>query len=195
MSSMSALQALSTPAKKNGRKTKLASNFSPGKYAVLCGRGSKCTKSPGNQRLKQLVHSYLKPYSEAKNKVEKTSIVSAIISSVKQLSPDGAFVKYEEGSWWEVEDNRKNKIVEVGNRQPLYRVEDDGIALIELAPTTHSGEAVLTFNYENNRQQEMRVWLSAEPREWILVGFAEGTAGYNTISDNQTAAFNAGMNV
>ena len=94
-------------------------------------------------------------------------------------------------SWWEVEDSRKNKIVEVGNRQPLYRIAEDGIALIELAPTTHSGEAVLTLNFENNRQQEVRVWLSAEPRDWILVGFAEGTAGYNTISDNQTAAFNA----
>ena len=95
-------------------------------------------------------------------------------------------------SWWEVEDNRKNKIVEIGNREPLYRVEDDGIALIELAPTTHSGEAVLTFNFDNNRQQEVRVWLSAEPRDWILVGFAEGTAGYNTLDENQTAAFNAG---
>lgn len=96
-------------------------------------------------------------------------------------------------SWWEVEDSRKNKIVAVGNRQPLYRVQEDGIALIELAPTTHSGEAVLTLNFENNRQQEVRVWLSAEPRDWILVGFAEGTAGYNTIADNQTAAFNANL--
>ena len=96
-------------------------------------------------------------------------------------------------SWWEVEDNRKNKIVEIGNREPLYRVEDDGIALIELAPTTHSGEAVLTFNFDNNRQQEVRVWLSAEPRDWILVGFAEGTVGYNTLDENKTAAFNAGL--
>ena len=96
-------------------------------------------------------------------------------------------------SWWEVEDSRKNHIVEIGNRQPLYRVREDGIALVELAPTTHSGEAVLTFNYENNRQQEVRVWLSAEPRDWILVGFGEGTIGHNTIGENQTAAFNAGF--
>ncbi len=95
-------------------------------------------------------------------------------------------------SWWSVEDGRKNKIVEIGNREPIYRVDDDGVALIELEPTTESGEAVLTFKFENNREQEVRLWLSAEPREWILVGFAEGTVGYNTLSDNQTAAFNAG---
>lgn len=95
-------------------------------------------------------------------------------------------------SWWEVEDERKNDIVEVANREPLYRVEEDGIAYIELAPTTHSGEVTLRFNFQNNRQQELRVWLNAEPRDWILVGFAEGTAGYNTLNDNQTAALNAG---
>jgi len=95
-------------------------------------------------------------------------------------------------SWWEVEDERKNDIVAVGSREPLYRVGEDGIAFIELAPTTHSGEATLRLNFQNKRQQELRLWLNAEPRDWILVGFAEGTVGYNTLSDNQTAALNAG---
>lgn len=106
MSSASSLAQSSSniATKKHGRKTELPSDFVPGKYAVLCGRGSKCTKSPGNQRLKQMVNNYLKPYAEAKNKVEKTSIVSTIIASVKQASPVGAFVKYEDGAWWEVED-------------------------------------------------------------------------------------------
>ena len=95
-------------------------------------------------------------------------------------------------SWWEVQDERKNDIVAVGSREPLYRVGEDGIALIELAPTTHSGEATLRLNFQNRRQQELRLWLNAEPRDWILVGFAEGTAGYNTLKDNQTAEFSAG---
>ena len=30
-------------------------------------------------------------------------------------------------------------------------------------------------------------------RDWILVGFAEGTAGYNTLSDNVVAAADAGL--
>jgi hypothetical protein len=42
------------------------------------------------------------------------------------------------------------------------------------------------------RQQEIRTWLAADPRDWILVGFAEGTVGFNTLSDNQVAAEAAG---
>ena len=95
-------------------------------------------------------------------------------------------------SWWEVEYERKNEIVAVGQRQPLYRVGTDGIALIELEPTTQAGEARLVLEFENRRQQELRVWLSAAPRDWILVGFAEGTAGYNTLTDNMSAALDAG---
>ena len=96
-------------------------------------------------------------------------------------------------SWWEVEDDRKNPIVNVGRREPTYRVGENGIALLELAPTTHSGEAILTFTFNSRRQQEIRAWLSPQPRDWILVGFAEGTAGYNTLSDNQVAAADAGF--
>ena len=81
----------------------------------------------------------------------------------------------------------------VGRREPTYRVGEDGIALIELAPTTHSGEALLIFKFNSRRQQELRTWLSPQPRDWILVGFAEGTAGYNTLSDNQVAAVDAGF--
>lgn len=96
-------------------------------------------------------------------------------------------------SWWEVEFERKNKIVAVGDREPVYRVGQNGIALIELEPTTQAGEAKLTLNFDNRRQQEMRAWLSSQPRDWIMVGFAEGTAGYNTLSKNMTAATRAGF--
>lgn len=96
-------------------------------------------------------------------------------------------------SWWEVEDERKNDIVAVGSREPIYRVGDGGIALIELEPTTQAGEAEITLNFDNRRQQELRTWLSAQPRDWILVGFAEGTVGYNTLTDNMTAAADAGF--
>ena len=95
-------------------------------------------------------------------------------------------------SWWEVEFERKNEIVAVGNREPIYRVGPDGIALIELEPTTQAGDMKLTLNFDNRRQQELRAWLSAQPRDWILVGFAEGTVGYNTLSDNMNTALDAG---
>jgi hypothetical protein len=95
-------------------------------------------------------------------------------------------------SWWEVENDRKNVLVEIGPREPSYRVGADGIALIELEPTTRSGEVTLNLKFGRRHEQELRSWLTPVARDWILVGFAEGTAAYNTLSDNLSAAMAAG---
>ena len=83
---------------------------------------------------------------------------------------------------------------------PRYEIGRDGIALIELAPTTQSGEAILNFDFatptrygEEDRfvrthKNEIRVWLEPGQRDWILVGFAEGTVGHKTLSGNVAAA-------
>lgn len=96
-------------------------------------------------------------------------------------------------AWWQVENDRENKIVNIGSREPLYTIGRDGIALIELEPTTDSGLATLHLKFEGKREQEIRGWLEPEPRDWILVGFGEGTAGYSTLSRNATAAIAAGQ--
>ncbi|MFM2407606.1 MAG: hypothetical protein RL358_348 [Pseudomonadota bacterium] len=81
-------------------------------------------------------------------------------------------------------------------RQPLtgsmggkarFEVKQDGIALIELEPTTQSGEAVLNFQFQDKRSQEVRAWLQPQQRDWVLVGFAEGSAGAKTLSGNMEA--------
>jgi uncharacterized repeat protein (TIGR01451 family) len=71
--------------------------------------------------------------------------------------------------------------------QPRFKVGEDGIALIELMPTTQSGEAELNFEFNNGRKQEIRTWLEAGQRDWILVGFAEGTLGHKQLSGNLSA--------
>lgn len=96
-------------------------------------------------------------------------------------------------SWWSVENDRKNKIVNIGSREPLYTVGRDGIALIELEPTTTSGMATLRLKFDQQREQELTAWLNPEPRDWILVGFGEGTVGYNTLKKNVIAAAQAGQ--
>ncbi|MFQ5610352.1 MAG: OmpA family protein, partial [Woeseiaceae bacterium] len=96
-------------------------------------------------------------------------------------------------SWWEVEDDRQNNLIQLGRREPTYRVGQGGIALIELEPTTQTGEVTLTLNFENHREQELRAWVKPAVRDWILVGFAEGTAAYNTLSDNADEALAAGF--
>ena len=95
-------------------------------------------------------------------------------------------------SAWDEEQDRKNALVETGDRSASYRIDSDGIAYIELAPTTRTGEVTVVLPFENYREQEIRAWLTPAQRDWILVGFAEGTAGYNTLSNNTSAAEAAG---
>ena len=61
---------------------------------------------------------------------------------------------------------------------------EDGTALIELMPTTKTGEVVLTFTFNDRQRQEVRVWLTPGNRDWILVGFAQGTLGHKQLSGN-----------
>lgn len=63
-----------------------------------------------------------------------------------------------------------------------YQISDDGVALIALQPTTQAGEVVLNFDFGSNRTQEIRTWLTPELREWVLVGFAEGTRSFKKLS-------------
>ncbi len=95
-------------------------------------------------------------------------------------------------SAWDEQNDRKNSLVEVGERSASYRVGADGIALLELAPTTQTGEVSIVLPFQNYREQQLRAWLKPAQRDWILVGFAEGTAGYNTLSDSVAAAAEAG---
>ena len=71
--------------------------------------------------------------------------------------------------------------------QTTWRVQgSDGIAYIELQPTTSSGTARLNFLFRDNevtRQQQLDVWLNPGDRPWTIVGFAAGTVGYNTLDD------------
>jgi len=71
--------------------------------------------------------------------------------------------------------------------QTRYKVAEDGIAYIELEPSSRSGKALLDFKFIDDREQTVTAWLTATQREWILVGLAEGTAGYNNVSGNVKA--------
>ena len=128
---------------------------------------------------------------------ERPVIAVRLYDGAGQLARTGAVGRFQVDapyrSWWEVETSQENNLVAAGEREPLYRVEPDGIARIELEPTTVAGEIVLRLAYENQREQEIRTWLAPAPRDWILVALAEGTAAYNTISDNLEAATDVGF--
>lgn len=61
---------------------------------------------------------------------------------------------------------------------------DDGLAFIVLEPTTQAGavHAVVTLaNDDAVATSEIRAWLSAAQKDWIVVGFGSGTIGYDTL--------------
>jgi uncharacterized repeat protein (TIGR01451 family) len=91
-------------------------------------------------------------------------------------------------SWWEVEHLEENQILSNGPRQPQVEVQSGGLALIELEPTTEAGNAMLRVRFNDRQSDEFKVWLEPAARDWILVGIAEGTAAYNTISGNMETA-------
>ncbi|GAA4003674.1 DUF11 domain-containing protein [Sphingomonas humi] len=72
--------------------------------------------------------------------------------------------------------------------QPTWQVStDDGIALIELAPTTQAGSIELAFTHQVERRQVREVvrgWMAPGDQPWVVVGFAAGTAGFNVLDDH-----------
>jgi uncharacterized repeat protein (TIGR01451 family) len=99
-----------------------------------------------------------------------------------------------------VDLQQKRQLAGLDRFTPTYRVEgEDGIAYVELQPTTESGQVLLDFAFSsehelerNVRRQQLQAWLEAEQRNWVLVGFAEGSFGYQTLSGNMEGLEEAG---
>ena len=132
----------------------------------------------------------------ADGRTRPTIALRMIDASGKPARPGtlGAFrVEAPYRSWWEVESLDDNKLVAVGEREPTFSVDEDGLARLELEPTTQAGTAIVRLRFNERRTQEIRVWLEPQARDWILVGIAEGTAAHKTISDNMQSAEQAGL--
>ncbi|MGB5260870.1 MAG: OmpA family protein [Gammaproteobacteria bacterium] len=82
-----------------------------------------------------------------------------------------------------IDDLQRQPLAGLDRGNPRYRVGKDGIALIELKPTTRTGEATIVIPLAQ-RDARLRPWLQAAPRDWVLVGLAEGTLAHNAVSGN-----------
>ena len=85
------------------------------------------------------------------------------------------------------EDLQKNPLTASTSDKLRYQVGEDGITYVDLQPTTKTGEAVIRFPFLNGAQ-EIRAWLTPEKRDWILVGLADGTVGYNVVKSKMENA-------
>lgn len=88
----------------------------------------------------------------------------------------------------EVDAQQAQQLSGLERAKPVWKVEgDDGLAYIELAPTTASGTVGITFPFQDgqvSRSQRLEAWLDPGERPWTVVGFAEGTLGFNTLDHN-----------
>ena len=87
----------------------------------------------------------------------------------------------------EIDAQQANQLAGLERGAPVWRVEgEEGIAYIELAPTTASGSLSITFPFrdgEVERSQRIETWLDPGNRPWTVVGFAAGTLGFNTLDE------------
>ena len=91
-----------------------------------------------------------------------------------------------------IDEFQETPLADSTNSREHYNVSEDGVAFIELAPTTQTGEAVINVQLAD-REEKFRVWLAPELRDWILVGLAEGSAGYDTVSGNMESLGDSGV--
>ena len=87
----------------------------------------------------------------------------------------------------EVDAQQASQLSGLERARPIWRVRgDNGIAYIELEPTTASGTVAVSFNFQDGevkRAQRVETWLDPGDRPWTVVGFAAGTIGFNKLEE------------
>lgn len=87
----------------------------------------------------------------------------------------------------EADAQQARQLAGLERAQPVWKIDgDDGVATIELEPTTASGTLAIDFLFRDDkvtRKQTIETWLDPGDRPWTVVGFAAGTLGYNTLDD------------
>lgn len=92
-------------------------------------------------------------------------------------------------------DARQSQLLTgIGSASASWMVEgDDGVALIELAPTMVSGALDITFKFsdgEVSREETLQAWIEPGDMPWTLIGLAEGSIGSRNIAENMERAGN-----
>lgn len=86
----------------------------------------------------------------------------------------------------EADAQQRRQLAGLERARPVWKVEgEQGIAYIELEPTTASGSVSLRFNFRDEnmtREERLDFWLSPGDRPWTIVGLAEGTLGYEKLN-------------
>ncbi len=84
---------------------------------------------------------------------------------------------------------RQKQLAALENFEPEFIVlDDDGHAYIHIAPTDIAGEFSLHFLIDQKREYIIKDWLKPAIQDWVVVGFAEGSSAYKTLSGNMESS-------
>lgn len=85
----------------------------------------------------------------------------------------------------EIDAQQASQLSGLERAAPVWRVVgEDGVAYIELEPTTASGTVAISFDFLDGQvkhSQRIEAWLDPGDRPWTVVGFAAGTIGFNKL--------------
>ncbi|MGA2554307.1 MAG: OmpA family protein, partial [Smithella sp.] len=104
------------------------------------------------------------------------------------LIPAGAELEIREGTLMPLKKPDIFAAPPAAGSHPHVQMSKDGEVLF--APVNNSGLYRVVLGY-NNVTVEAETYANPKMRDWILVGFAEGTAGYNTATGNMENLQNA----
>lgn len=94
----------------------------------------------------------------------------------------GRFVVSAPFQGWLPENLRlESNVLTESDAEPLYITREDGIAYFPIEATTQTGRLEIEIPLNDGRTELIEAWLSADARDWILVGLSEGTWGYQEL--------------
>lgn len=92
----------------------------------------------------------------------------------------------------EADAQQARQLAGLERARPVWKVEgDDGVAYVELQPTTASGVVSMRFKFRDQqtvREQRLEAWLDPGERPWTVVGLASGTLAYNRLKGAMRSA-------
>ena len=95
--------------------------------------------------------------------------------------PAGAELEIREGTLNPLKKPDIFALPPAAGSHPVVQMSKDGEVLFQ--PVNNSGLYRVVLGY-NNVTVEAETYVQPKMRDWILVGLAEGTVGYNTVSGN-----------
>ncbi len=112
------------------------------------------------------------------------------IIAVRFIGPSGHYIRSMMVGAYSTDSNHAPSMM--ANGKGRFTIDSEGIAYIRLQPTVIGGETKLYFRTYSGREVAITANLESAPRDWILVGYAKGTIGYNTLHGHMDSLAYAG---